>query len=152
MREVEVARSDWHEYFAALSAQDAGAPATVQVLPGEPPAQRWLGWALHACRYDSGGDLLELALRGDGDERSVLRCFVAEPREVIARESQLEREILVRDAAGVQTVLRLRRGSPRSHRPATESSWASDTTVLGRVPIRRPAGERPGRMAGTRWS
>ena len=144
MRELEVARTDWAAFFAALSALGSGAHATVEVLSGasgdteRSPAR----WVLQECRYDDGRDLLELTLKGADGASTELHCFVSEPRRIHARESQLERSIFVRDAAGVLTLVRLRRRSEASHLRAGLSSWRAEAPA--------PAGLR-GR-AGTRTS
>jgi hypothetical protein len=156
MQEVEVARSEWADYFAALSALAAGARTTVEVLPCASAAHGVApDWVLQGCRYDSAEDLLELTLLAAGTMNPALRCFVSAPREVIARESQLERPILVRDAAGAQTLVRLRRAPTRRFGPPTGRLRSSDTS--------RPAGSRLRLLAqarvdrstvggGARWS
>jgi hypothetical protein len=137
MRELQVARTDWAAYFAALSALGAGARTTVQVLPdgSAEPQRSPTRWVLRDCRYDDGGDLLELTLLGTGVEHAELRCFVAEPRQICARESQLERSILVRDAAGVRTLVRVRHSPDPSRLSRGLSSWRIDRPAAGRLRV-----------------
>jgi hypothetical protein len=139
MREVEIARADWAAYFTALSASGAGARASVQVLSGaalEPPVPAE-GWLLDGCSYDDRSELLELTLTGGGGEPASLRCFVSAPREILVRDSQLERSFLVRDAAGARTLVRLRRRAEPSHLTIGLSSWRAESPAVGsRIRVR----------------
>ncbi len=150
MSEVDVARTDWVAYFAALSTLGAGARTTVQVVSAPSPgAERCpTPWLLRECRYDDGGDLLELTLLGAGGESPELRCFVSGPRQIRALESQLERRILVRDAAGVLTLLRLRRRAAPSHLTRGRSSWRTDTPAASRIRLTN----QPHRWGAASWS
>ena len=84
---LEVARSEWPEYFAALSAQGIGARASVRVMgrATEAGGGRSAGWVLHGCAYDPAEDLLALELSAAGRQEAGLRLFFTGPREVLAR-------------------------------------------------------------------
>ena len=118
MPDVELARADWTEYFAALSAQGAGARASVHVLPDASgtAGRRRSGWRLYACAYDAAAEVLQLELSAVGREDGGLRFFFAGPRAISARESQDERAILILDSDAVHTLGRLRSLEPRRSR------------------------------------
>jgi len=145
MREVEVERSDWPRYFAALSGAAAGARTSIEVLtcaateysaaPDSSAPQR--GWSLHACTYDIAGEVIEVSLCDPGGGEPGLRFFVSRPREVLSLEGPLDRTVLIRDAAGVRTAVRMRRRPP--------PRWRT-----GGTPLRYPGAR--GRAPGARWS
>jgi len=155
MPEVDLAKTEWPEYFAALAAESAGAATSVQVLSsGElERAAQLLGWSLCACAYDGASDLLELALASPGAGEPGLRYFVSRPRRIRTRESQRERTVAILDAGGVETVMRVHR------RPSDRFRAVSSSYLYGRKAgwrtLTREAPRRTGRApggGGVSWS
>lgn len=107
---AELSPSAWTGYFTALACERAGAPTTVQVVAADGGRALFplLGWSLRACHYDPDRDVLELAVGRAQADRSALRYFVSQPRRILTRDSQAEREILIVDADAVRTLVRLR--------------------------------------------
>jgi hypothetical protein len=98
----------WSEYFQELAADRTGLLASVGVLCDRSSGQRRrIGRPLRAIAYDEGSEVLEVAVGGDPRERPALRYFVSAPRSVTVTEVNGERAILVDDAAGARTLIRL---------------------------------------------
>lgn len=117
MDAIELAETSWGDYLDTLSLSVAGAPATVQAAPAgiTRPALSAIGRPLRRIGYDRRRDLLELATGGAGTTGPALRCFVSAPRRILATDTRQARSILVIDASGARTLIRISR--PRRPRP-----------------------------------
>lgn len=139
MRDVQVARSQWPEYFAALSARASGARTSVRVVPVAPTGAiaHSAGWLLHTCSYDSQREVLVLKLSLPASQGAGLSVFLTGPREILARESHGERAILILDSNAVRTLVRL-----RLRRPLPRPSRERHRTPRSAIGARRGGGGR----------
>ncbi len=99
----------WPEYFAQLARGEEGVLVTVEVLGGRERIERapQRPRDLRAIGYCPRRDVLELAV--DGHEAGVpgLRYFISAPRQIHLEQADGRTEILVRDASGARTLIRL---------------------------------------------
>jgi hypothetical protein len=100
--------SNWVEYFISIALSRDRWLATVE-LPPQPlnaddtePGRR-----LHAIGYDPSADELEIRVGGGPRRSSPLRYFISAPRAITIDQFQHGRAILVDDASGVRTLIRL---------------------------------------------
>lgn len=110
MEPIELDEGAWAGFLDALSVDAAGAGTSVQVarrggdsLAVAPATLR----PLHAIRYDRERRALEVAVGGAEAARPALRCFVVDPRRLLAAESEHARTILIIDAGGTGTLIRI---------------------------------------------
>jgi hypothetical protein len=101
-------REQWAEYFRSIVLDTGGVLATVEVtreqLIGPPSGKRR---SLHAISYHATKDLLELAVGGHAAGEPRLRYLISAPRTVEVAESRTGRVIVVQDASGTRTLIRL---------------------------------------------
>jgi Family of unknown function (DUF5335) len=113
----------WFDYFSSIPLAD-GVLASVELMgqrPGSPPSAS----PLQAISYDADRDLLELAVGGRTNGNSPLRYFIAAPRSVNVEESSGMKMILVQDASGARTLIRLLEAAPaaaEAERPASRAA------------------------------
>jgi hypothetical protein len=116
----------WFDYFSSIPLAN-GVLASVELMgqrPSPPPSAS----PLQAISYDADQDLLELAVGGRTNGNSPLRYFIAAPRSVNVEESSATRMILVADASGAQTLIRLFEAAPaaaEAGRPASRGATPS---------------------------
>jgi Family of unknown function (DUF5335) len=99
----------WADYFGSIACQNGGVLATVEVLCEPLPLQANGNRRrpLREARYDLDADVLELLIGGSqATERSV-RYFISAPRTVSVAEWEGGRAIVVQDASGARTLIRL---------------------------------------------
>src|ERR1039458_3988322 len=107
----ELDAEKWVDFFNGLAGRGAASLVAVEVI-GERATDQGNGmqWPLQAIAYDPDGDVLEVAVAGRGAGSAVvLRHFIAEPRTIEVEDlgSLLPATILVDDASGVRTQIRL---------------------------------------------
>jgi hypothetical protein len=125
---------EWLDYFDSFSLPDGGVLVTVTVIHGrsvEQPAAR----NLKAIDYDPGSNVLEIVAAGCTAGDSTLRYFIAGPRRIAVADSDGTGAILVEDAAGIRTLIRLFNVPPAGSRDQSEAQVA-------RLPSRNGDGER----------
>jgi Family of unknown function (DUF5335) len=138
----ELRADRWARYFVGLAADRDPQLVSVAVI-GERPAEQRHGapWRLQAIGYDPIADVLEVAVgdRGIG-EALVLRHFISAPRTITVEQAGLPWPvaILVEDASGARTRIRLVRQAPRLRRPTRPGRAACDASAANRQPKRRP--------------
>jgi hypothetical protein len=96
----------WAEYFSSIATGERYL-ASVGLLTG--PAQSFprTAWRpLRAIVYDAEQDVLEVAV-ANGTPNTSLRFFITAPRKVGVEESGAGRAIVVEDASGERTLIRL---------------------------------------------
>jgi len=98
----------WPEYFGSIALDGDRVLATVGLLPQllsgrDDQRQR----PLRAIGYDPGEDVLEVAVGGEAADLPALRYFVSAPQAITVAESNNTRAILVDDASGIQTMIRV---------------------------------------------
>jgi len=104
---VELEPERWPAFFEEIACVGAGVLATLEVLrarpnapAGQPPQE------LHGIGYRPGDDVLELSVAPPG-RSAALRYFIAAPRRIRLRESAEGAVLLVEDASGTATLIRL---------------------------------------------
>jgi hypothetical protein len=108
MQRWQLPTSNWVEYFISIALSRDRWLATVE-LPPQPlngddtePGRR-----LHAIGYDPNTDELEIRVGGGPRRSSPLRYFISAPRTITIEQFQHGKAILVDDASGVRTLIRL---------------------------------------------
>jgi hypothetical protein len=110
--ERELAAQEWGAYFASIAGTDELVLASVAVT-----RERSNGWCeplrpLHSIAYEAEEDMLKLAVGPHGSPLPVLRYFIAAPRRIEVTGTGNTTEIVVDDAGGMRTRIRLY-GPPR---------------------------------------
>jgi hypothetical protein len=154
----DLRREQWVDYFHALACRalmpEGSAPlVTVEVIGERPDNQQSLAcWRLRKIGYRAEDDVIEIAVRAcsaDGD--LALRLFIAGPRAITLLEHEpLDlTAMVVDDASGIRTSIRLFAGSPASSeqpRPGSRSPAGGRAIrarrVVGTAIVGRPARAR----------
>ena len=104
---AELEAERWSEYFETIAHDVAGVLATLEVVPGSHDEHTTrLPQELHAIGYCPSEDVLELAVAIAGHRASV-RYFIPGPRRIRLEQSDDRADILVEDASGTATLIRL---------------------------------------------
>ena len=112
VRAFESDSEGWERCLAALGIGQKGLLASVTVGAGQTLyAAVTLVLPLHAIRYDSDADELEVTIGGATPGGAVLRYFVAAPRAIHLEERDLGKVISVDDASGVRTLIHVSRAT-----------------------------------------
>jgi hypothetical protein len=107
---VELAPRTWNSYLRALTADAEGVRASIQLLPGDAgrlAATPRLEHRLRALSYSQERDAIELDLGSGGHGGAWLRCFVSGPRRLISERSDKGLSLLIFDARGRRTLVRV---------------------------------------------
>jgi hypothetical protein len=105
---LELDVAEWVEYFNSLAVGDGRWLATVELSPQPLNGQQSdSGRRLHAISYDTSVDELEIRVGGGPRRSSPVRYFVSSPHTITLEEFPHGRAILVDDARGVRTLIRL---------------------------------------------
>jgi hypothetical protein len=107
-RALELRNEDWYEYFNSIALNSDGISATV-ALPAEQVNSRPDDHRrqLHSIRYDSSTDEIEVVVDYGVLGEAALRYFVSAPRSIIVLEFDHTKVIVVDDASGARTLIRL---------------------------------------------
>ncbi len=122
-RELQV--QEWPGYFGWIAFASSRMLAAVEVVDEcvgvDVPLRVWR--PLRAINYDAEEDVLTLAVGGEGDGARCLplRYFVYAPRMVSVTEATDAWAILVKDATGTRTLIRLSNESDSSDSPIAPS-------------------------------
>jgi hypothetical protein len=115
---LKLCNEDWHEYFNSIALNRESLLATVALPVGRvnsrPDDRRR---QLHSIRYDSTADEIEVVVAYGALGEAALRYFVSGPRSIIVQEFDHTKVIVVDDASGAQTLIRL-------FDPARGAVWA----------------------------
>ncbi len=104
---TELAMEHWSTYFQGLAGA-AGVRVSVEILGGSAPARPPLqARGLRAIGYAEGEDALRIEADAGLRHRWPVRYFITNPRTIHVAESDHVAEIVVRDKAGVGTLIRL---------------------------------------------
>lgn len=105
----ELKAERWPDCFEEIARSSEGVLVSVEVLGGcgrlDRPLQRPRD--LQAIGYCPGRDMLELAAGGSGTGLAGLRYFISAPRQIHLEQSDARADILVQDASGTRTLIRL---------------------------------------------
>jgi hypothetical protein len=108
MEGLKLPTSNWVEYFISIALSRDRWLATVELPPlplngdDTEPGRR-----LHAIGYDPNADELEIRVGGGPRRSSPLRYFISAPRAITIEQFRHGKAILVDDASGVRTLIRL---------------------------------------------
>jgi hypothetical protein len=115
----ELAGREWLEYLESLACDDE-VLVTLNVVDGELAAPRVVRH-LRSIAYDRGADMLEIVADGCIVGDAALRYFIASPRRIKLAGPADAGAILVEDAEGVRTLIRLFSLGPLKHGRDLES-------------------------------
>jgi hypothetical protein len=107
---TELARVRWADYLRTVSQACLGAPTVLEArgAPDRVPfPSRSDGARLRELRFDSRGDLLEVALGGSDQDGAALRCFISAPRRIVASYAEAWRSIFVIADGGAWMSIRI---------------------------------------------
>lgn len=141
MQTIELAPPIWTDYFATVTLEDAGALTQVQAVSDARPPHAGVAIArpLRDISFDGDRHLLELSVGGASADRPAVRYFVDDPRRVTAIEAADARTILVLDAHGLRTLVRLvRQANEAPDRPPPHPSKSTRSLARGRRGACRP--------------
>jgi len=102
----ELPGAEWLEYFASPALGADGVLVAVAVIR-DASAHPRRARPLKAIDYDPGADTLEIVTDGCITGDGTLRYFIAAPRRITVAESAGAGAILVEDAGGIRTLIRL---------------------------------------------
>jgi hypothetical protein len=102
-------RGDWARRLQTVARERAGAATTVELLPA-PGNGRQAGLPLLSIGYDPAADTLEIAVGRGQARHPLLRYFLAGPRRLELGEDGRELRIVVEDAQGARTLVRIGAG------------------------------------------
>jgi hypothetical protein len=108
IRAFELETHDWHGYFEAISLDGEVLLASVTVGAERPHGENGaIGRPLHAIRYDSDADEIEIHVGQPAPREAVLHYFVSSPRSIQVHEQAGGKVIAVDDASGARTLIRV---------------------------------------------
>ncbi len=129
MRAVELDRSEWEPCFATLGRESMLVAVGLSGRARSDDVELWR--PLRDARYDAGQDLLVLDV-GGGSAGHSLRFFVAAPRRITIADDGAASVLVVADATGTETVVRLTAaglaGRVGSALDSTPPEWAAVST------------------------
>jgi hypothetical protein len=118
-RAFELETDDWHGYFEAISVGGEVLLASVTVGPERPDGENGaIGRPLHAIRYDSDADEIEIHVGQPAPRDAVLHYFVSSPRSIQVQEQAGGKVIAVYDASGVRTLIQVAHDAELMRYPA----------------------------------
>ena len=107
----ELAAERWVEYFDSIAPRIEGRLVTIEIMSDELGDQTDVErMPLQTIGYDHKDNMLEVSVGGRGQRYPVvLRHFISAPQTISVEGSDLltPRAILVTDASGAQTLIRL---------------------------------------------
>jgi hypothetical protein len=107
-RAFQVDAGDWHSYFETLAMDGDGLVARVTLSPERPEGgDGAVAWPLHAIRYDSDADEIQIHVGRRPPHGALLRYFVSAPRAIHVHEQALGKLIAVEDMSGVRTLIQV---------------------------------------------
>ena len=117
-RAFQVDAGDWRSYFEALATDGDGLVARVTLSPERPEGgDGAVAWPLHAIRYDSDADEIQIHVGHRPPHGVLLRYFVSAPRAVHVQEQVRGKVIAVEDMSGVRTLIQVTHaGAPGARR------------------------------------
>lgn len=105
---VELANEHWRSYFSAVARARPGTLVSVEVARGSEARGRTREpRLLRAIGYRRGEDIVHVDAGGEEHDGGIVRFFIPAPRSIRIADGGQGPEILVRDAAGTLTLIRL---------------------------------------------
>jgi hypothetical protein len=105
---AELANEHWHSYFKAVAQARPGTLVSVEVARGSEARGRTREpRLLRAIGYRRSEDVVHVDAGGEARDGGVVRFFIPAPRNIRIADGGQGHEILVRDAAGTLTLIRL---------------------------------------------
>jgi hypothetical protein len=106
---LELQQERWPEYFEALGGCSERMRVSLEVVDerGRLDGPRRRPPELRAIGYDRGQDLLELATGAHDGGLPGLRYFIAAPRQIRVERWGARIDLLIGDASGTRTLIRL---------------------------------------------
>jgi hypothetical protein len=121
---------EWLEYFDSFSSVEHGVLVSVVVIHGR-SVERHAQRRLKAIGYDPGSNTLEIVAHGCNASESTLRYFIDTPRRIAVGQGDGTGAILVEDAGGIRTLIRLVTVPHGGSRDGTEGRVAQVTSRNG---------------------
>jgi hypothetical protein len=115
---VELPEPEWRQYLKTVAVGAAGAPTTLQAAPAEVPYRPSRSPTPHPLRdisYAPDRRVFEVAIGGSDAGGAWLRYTVSAPRRLLAYERRDRIALLITDAGGGRTLVRIRLGQGPAH-------------------------------------
>jgi len=136
---MELAQSDWNDYFERMSSEPGLLVAIESVGRRSALEERISAMCEGVCTrhplrsicYERGADVFEVAAGLAAEHGPLLRFFVSEPRSIFVREATPARAIVVTDAGGALTLVCVFPTRPRDG--VSSPMAASRTAVTARL-------------------